>query len=186
MTLNYSRPDANFLETRIHYLGQKGTGRTTSEFPVMYYTIGRIWHLIGVHEALYRAIIMGIFFIGLLALYGTIADILKDQVPALFISTLMFTSPMLAYYANNFIMNIPALSFVFMGWWAAVRYRKYGHMKFIFMASAFFLLAGALKATAALSLLLLLSLVTIAPTRLGGFLGVNVRRSHRMVAIVLG
>ena len=77
MTLNYSRPDANFLETRIHYLGQKGTGRTTSEFPVMYYTIGRIWHLIGVHVALYRAIIMGIFFIGLLALYGTIADILN-------------------------------------------------------------------------------------------------------------
>lgn len=182
ITLNYSKPDARVLDSRIHYLGRLGNGKTISEFPLFYYAIGKLWRHTGQSEPIFRAIVLALFYGGMFALFITIAGILKDNMAALFVVGLLFTSPMLAYYANNFLMNAPALSLVFIGWYCIWAYSRYKRKGILFLGVFFFLIAGTLKASAALSLLVLLCLVLISNTRVKQrFLGSFVLPHHGSV-----
>lgn len=167
ITLNYKDTDTPFHRPRIHYLGHHGDGSAMSDFPLIHFAIGRIWRSTGQQEWIFRALVLSLFCIAMFMLHGMLCGLLRDHFSSLFIVTLVFTSPMLAYYANNFLMNVPAWSMAIIGWaffWKAL---ERGSRGMLMACLAAFLFAGLLKATAALSLLTLTAILVMHHVPLG-------------------
>lgn len=151
ITQNYYKEDLPFLEPAMHYAGPDGTGKTISEFPIIYYSIANIWKVFGKNEGLYRGIVLLYFLIALFALYRTISSYLDDRFLGLWVATLLFTSPMLVFYSSNFLANVPALSSALIGWAFFYKYIRKTKVKWLIVSFLFFTLGGLLKASAALS-----------------------------------
>lgn len=176
MAMNYYEGDNPFFEPSVHYLGHDGSGKTMSEFPVIYFIVGNLWKVCGHHEYLYRLIVVLMYFLGLLALFKTFEYVLKDSVIALVGALLMFTSPTLVYYGNNFLMDMPAFSLALIGLFFFFRYYQTGYEKYLFIFCIFYIFAGLLKITSLISF--------IAITGLFGLELINVKlRPDRKVFI---
>lgn len=167
ITLNYKDTDTPFHRPQIHYLGHHGDGGAMSDFPLLHFTMGRIWRSTGTQEWMFRAMVLSLFFLAMFMLHGMLRRLLKDDFLSVFIVALLFTSPMLAYYANNFLMNVPAWSMATIGWvlfWMNVTKASRGALV---TSIAAFLFAGLLKATAALSLVAVTCVLLIQHVPLG-------------------
>jgi len=139
----------------MHYAAGDGTGRTISEFPLIYYSVAKSWKLFGKSEGAYRGYILLYFLTALFALYRTIGDLLKDRFLGLWVALLLFTSPTLVYYSFNFLPNIPALSSVLIAWALFFQYSKRSHFLWLVLSFMFFTIGALLKTSAALSLIAL-------------------------------
>lgn len=159
---HYMQDGLPWWEGRMHYLGADGSGRALSELPLLPYVIGRVWRTTGHEEWLYRATVLFLSISGLIALYFTAFRLLKDGVLASWVSAFLFTSPMVAYYANNFLSNAAALGLVLWGWHATTTGLERSDRARLLGAVALFTVAGLLKATAGLSLLILLAMLLIS------------------------
>ena len=151
ITLNYYQDHHPFLEPSIHNLGSDGSGKTISEFPVIYYITAQLYKLFGYHEFIYRTLNLLIFICGLFAVFKIFENTLKDSFYAIMLALFLFTSPMLVYYANNFLMNSAALSFAFIGLYYFSVFCKDSKNKSLYLTAFFFSLAGLLKITSLLS-----------------------------------
>ncbi len=158
ITLNYDQDNNPFLKPSMHNLGYDGTGKTMSEFPVIYYMVGNLWKIFGHNEFIYRLIVVLIFFSGLFALFRIFEQELGDSVVAIIISLILFTSPTLVYYGNNFLMDIPAFSLALIGLMYFFKYFKTQQNRYLYYFMFFYLLAGLLKITSLLSFLAILGL----------------------------
>lgn len=148
LTLNYLEEGHRFFQPAIHWSGEPGNGKTVSGFPVIYYLVSLIWHVTGKHYFIFRSLNLLIVFTGLFYLFKFIKEFLGDGFWAIYIPVLLFTSPVLVYYSNTFMMNAPALGFVLIGlyhYWKYYQLKKPGRL---YAAMAFFLIAGLLKMTA--------------------------------------
>jgi len=114
-----------------------------------------LWKIFGYHEFIYRLLDVIIAFAGLYALFKLTQQLLEDGVWALFVSLLLFTSPIFAVYANNFIIDVPALSFSLIAWYFFVRYYKTKRLQPFYIFILFFMLSGLIKVTDLLSFLAL-------------------------------
>jgi 4-amino-4-deoxy-L-arabinose transferase-like glycosyltransferase len=151
ITLNYCQDDNAFLEPSVHNLGRDNTGKTMSENPVIFYLIGNTWKLIGQHEFIYRLFVCLLFFIGLYIVFRFIEDLLKDSILALFSSLFLFTSPTLVYYANNYLMDVPALSLAMIGLCYLLKFYFKRDDKSLYIGSGFYAMAGLLKVSSLLT-----------------------------------
>ena len=153
--MNYYQDNNPLLQPALHFLGRDGTGKTAGEFPLLYYLIAKLWKIFGYHEYIFRLVHLSIFFIGLIALMKTFEGILQDSFLAITFSLMLFTSPVLAYYANSFIPNTPSLGLVFIAWYLFWLFYKSEKSVFLWFSMLTFTLAGLIKVTAILSLLAL-------------------------------
>jgi len=150
ITQNYYDRDAPFLEPEIHWLGENQDSKTISEFPIIYYTVAQIWKASGKHYWIYRLLDYLIFVIGLLYLFKLSRRLIHDRFWSLFVPLLFFTSPVIAYYANNFIMNVNALALAFVGMYHFFEHAKNGRHRSLVFGCLIFALAGLFKITALL------------------------------------
>src|SRR5690554_210987 len=160
ITKNYEE-SLNFFQAEIHNFISDGesSGKTAGEFPALYYFMGVLWSVFGESTALYRLFVLLLFFVGLAALYDLSRMLIKNNFWAYFIVILVFTSPVLVYYANNFLTNVPAISLVFIGWrYLFIYFKKQKTRQLIFAVLAFSL-AALLKMTAAISIISLFGIL---------------------------
>ncbi len=150
-TMNYYQEGMDFFSPKVHNSGSDGTGKTASDFPIIYYFVAFLWTVFGYHEFIFRIVNLIITFLGLFALFKITEDLLKDSVWSIMLVLLLFTSPMLAYYSNNFLANVPAFSFVLIGWYFFLQFYKKRKIKFLYTTMFFFMLGGLLKITSAMS-----------------------------------
>lgn len=158
ITQHYYQDNLPFLEPEVHWRGEGETGKTISEFPIVYYSVAKIWQVVGKHYWIYRLMNFLILAIGLFYLKKLSLKILGDNFWAIFVPILLFSSPLLAYYGNNFLMNVNALSFAIIAAYHFYRHRTEKSYKHLIYACTFFLFAGLFKIT---SLLLFLGLGSI-------------------------
>jgi hypothetical protein len=162
MALNYHTGKLGFFNPETHNLtSDEGTSGkvATSEIPVFYYLIAKLYSIFGQHEFIYRLMNTLIFLTGLFYLFILANLLLKDSFWAAFIPLLFFTSPVLVYYGNNYLLNSSALAFSFIGWFYFTRFIQYRKYKQFLISIIFFLLAGAFKVTALLSVFAILGLM---------------------------
>ncbi|MBL4752049.1 MAG: glycosyltransferase family 39 protein [Flavobacteriales bacterium] len=155
LALNYYQGGMDFFHPQVHNLTSEDftTGYTsTSEMPLLYYSVAILYQAFGYHEFLYRLLNVMIFFTGLFYLYKLFLGLIKHQFWAMSLPLLLFSSPVLAYYANNFLSNSAALGFVFIGWYHFLEYSRNKNSKSFKWSILFFGIAGLLKITALLSL----------------------------------
>ncbi len=146
MTLNYMKEGMDFFQPRVHFQGIR-EGRGVAEFPLLYYLNAGLWKVTGQSEFLFRLINVLITFTGLFFLFRLFRDVLKSTfwsvVPVLF----LFTSPILAFYSNNFLVNAPALGLLFCGWYCFFRFRERGRSRTLAWAMLWVTLAGLFRVT---------------------------------------
>ncbi len=158
-TQTYYKDKNGFFEPKVLYLGDDNTGKTATEFPIIYYTIAQIWKIFGKHEYIYRAFVLLLSFIGLFSLFKMSEDILEDSYLALWISFILFSSPMLVYYANNFLMNVPAFSIALVALYYFYLFYKFSDNKYLYISTILYTLSGLIKIPALTSFVAILGLL---------------------------
>lgn len=116
ITEGYYQNESPFYEPSMLYQ-TGGTGQCVAEFPLFYYINAKLWTWFGKSEMIFRLFTFSIFVLGLFYLYWLIVDVLNSRFWAMIITLFVFTSPILVFYANGFMVNVPALAFVFIGWY---------------------------------------------------------------------
>ncbi len=159
ITYNYYKYHNNFFEPQTNLLTGKGfTGKNVSELPILHYSVAQLWKVFGYHEWIYRLLVLLIMFIGLLALFKVFQYVLDDPFWQIILPLWLFSSPILIYYGNNFLADVPALSFAFTGWYFFILYLRKQRMSSLILIFVFFGLAMLLKITAGMSFLALTGL----------------------------
>jgi len=148
--VNYYEENLNFFKPSLHFIGKSNTGNASGEFPIIYYTVAQIWKVTGPKAWIFRGFNIFIVFAGLLALFKLFENILKDSVWAIMLTLLLFTSPILVFYTNNFIADAPALGFSLLGAYLFYGFYYSKSQKKLYLACLFFLLGSLLKVTAAM------------------------------------
>lgn len=157
----------NFIEEKnpfqpsIHnYISDHDTsGKSAGEFTGVYYLMGRIWEFTGVQHWIYRLFNILMMSFACFSLYKTLQLLWKDTFWSLFLSLLLFASPLIVYYTPNFLTDITALALTVWGWSLYVRYSIEGKRKQLIAAFVLFTFAALLKITAAITVLSLLAVV---------------------------
>jgi len=154
IALNYYQGGMKFFKPETHNLtSDDGTSGKcfTSEIPILYYTIASFYTIFGYHEYIYRIFNTLLFFLGLFFLFRLLHYLLKDTFWSISLTLLIFTSPVLVYYGNNYLSNSSALSFSIIGWYYFIRFSLESKPKWFYISMVVFLIAAALKITALFS-----------------------------------
>ncbi len=155
ITMNYYQDNRNFFRPAIHWIGESG-GRTISEFPIIYFSVAQLWKVFGYHEFIFRLINVLIVFTGLYCLFRLAREFLSDTFWAILIPLFVFSSPLLAYFTNNFLMDAPAFGIVLIACYFYWKAYKAESNKWYYLSFLLFLLAGLLKISALLIFIALL------------------------------
>ncbi len=109
-TKNYYEEGMHFLKPAIHWQGNI-EGKTVSEFPLINYTVACLWKVFGEHEYIYRFTILLIYIVAILFMFVMIYNASSSLIYSYFGTSIITTSPVLAYYSFSFLTDVPALSF---------------------------------------------------------------------------
>ncbi len=158
IAINYYQHGMRFFHPEVLYqISDGGTsGYTVGEFPGLYYLVALLWKLFGYHDSIYRLTNTLIFFLGLFALFRLLQRLLKDNFWSIALSLLLFTSPVVIYYASNYITDTSALSLTLIGWSLFFKYSLQNNKYAFYLAMLFFTLAGLLKVVALMSVIAIL------------------------------
>ncbi|MEN8223856.1 MAG: glycosyltransferase family 39 protein [Bacteroidota bacterium] len=157
--MNYYNYDLDITQTRLYnHLAEKGGSDVVlAECPVLYYFVGILYTIFGNHDSIFRIVNALLLFIGLFYLFKSLRILLQDKFWALFVTAIIFTSPTLIYYGNNFLPDTSAFGLVFIALYHLVRYSREQKNKYLYFAAIIFALAGLLKITALVSLMAVMS-----------------------------
>jgi hypothetical protein len=144
ITMNYYKENRNFFEPAVYWVGEKD-GKTVSECPLIYYSVGQLWKIFGYHEFIFRILNILIVFTGLFCLYKILDRFLSDIFWSFTITFLLFTSPILVYYTNNFTADAPALGLALIGCFLIMKGFNTGKKIYFYLFFFFFILAGLIK-----------------------------------------
>ncbi|PIP53690.1 MAG: hypothetical protein COX07_09345 [Bacteroidetes bacterium CG23_combo_of_CG06-09_8_20_14_all_32_9] len=159
--LNYANKDINFFKPQLHCLLSDNytTGYCTEEFPILYFTVGVLYKIFGFNEFIYRFLVILVYFIGLFYLFKTFNLFISNNYLSMVLTFFSFISPVIIFYTNNFLLNVPALSFTFIGWYYFMLFYKEKKGKHFYIALVLFALASLLKLSEAMSLFVLIGLL---------------------------
>lgn len=153
LTQNYFQYDLPFFKPEMHNQLCEGgySGKAVGEFPIIYYFVAQLWKTFGKHEWIFKLVQITILFLGLFSLFLCSKRLLKNQFWAGFLSLLIFTSPMVVFYGPNFLPDVPALSFVFLAWYFALRFTENRKAIHLWISAMLFCMAMLLKITSVIS-----------------------------------
>jgi hypothetical protein len=162
IALNYYQEGMHFFKPQTHmlYSDDNTTGYSApSELPILYYFVAILYKIFGYHEYLFRGLNLLIFFTGLFYLFKLSDAILHNLLFSTITVALIFSSPVLVYYANNFMPNTVAMSFSCIGWYYFYKYYCVGKSRVFMVSMFFFALAGTMKITELTSVFIILILL---------------------------
>jgi hypothetical protein len=146
MTQNYYAENLPFLEPKIHaQIAQEGRGM--AEFPVFYYVSAQCWKIFGKNVFWNRFLNCCFVFTGLFFLFKLSLRVLKNNALALIVLVIVFSSPVITFYTNNFMSNAPALASLFIGWYFLYDYYHSGKNWTLVWAFSALVLATLLRST---------------------------------------
>lgn len=172
LTLMYYQNGMNFFEPQTHNLTSEGNTSgyvAPSEVPVLYYFIAFLYKILGYHDFIYRLVNTSIFLAGIFFLFKLLKLNTNSNFWSITGALLFFTSPVLAYYGNNFLTNSSSLSFSIIGWYLFFKYRKTGFTKCFYWSIAIFCLACCMKISAGFSLFSLMAVFLMEKFRIARF-----------------
>ncbi|WP_163708832.1 ArnT family glycosyltransferase [Mangrovibacterium lignilyticum] len=153
ITLNYYLENHNLWNPHLFYTSENGDRQAVSEFPIIYYIVGKIWKITGESPGIFRLINLLIFWIGLYHLLLLINHWVKDRFWSFAVLLFLYSSPIIGYYAFNFTPDVPALGLAMSGLYFLNKYLHNGKITTLIAACLFYTLASLLRITALLSIL---------------------------------
>jgi hypothetical protein len=149
IALNYYQNGMDFLKPELMHLRSDDftTGYAVSEFTGVYYFIALVYKIFGHHDFIFRFVHSLLFFAGLYSLFKLANRFLKNELMSVFVSLLVFSSPIVAYYANNFLPDTVSFSFVLISWYFFFAFQEKQDKRSLIWLSLFLSLAILLKIT---------------------------------------
>ncbi|MEN8202382.1 MAG: hypothetical protein ABFS28_07290 [Bacteroidota bacterium] len=126
---------------------------TVVEFPLIYFLISVFYRIFGIHVFWFRMFQVALGFLGLLYLFKASYYFTKNWFYAGVIPLIIFTSPIYAFYLNNYIPDAVALSLTFAGFYFFMKHSREQRFRPWVTAMCFFLLAGLTKTSSLLPFL---------------------------------
>lgn len=162
LTRNYAEGNG-LLEPEMDILlaDEYTTGKTAGEFPILYYTVGKIWAMTGESVLIYRIFYLMILFVALYCLFQSLRLLLGSEFWSIGIALALFTSPVFVNYGVSFLTDVPAFCFVLIALHSLHLYvlrRKY---PWFFMAMLFFALGGLIKVSSLILFVLVLFIFSL-------------------------
>ena len=146
ITKNYFEEGMHFFEPKIHFQASL-EGKAVGEFPIIYYMNAAIWKVTGENFVTVRLLNLSIVFLGLFFLFKLCDRYLNNLFYSLFIPLLIFSSPLFGYYSNNFLINLPAVCILFIGWYYLYKSIQENGQKSIIIASILLTVSVLLRPT---------------------------------------
>lgn len=158
IAMNYYNHGMNFFKPEVFFqISDGGTaGYAVGECPILYYAVAILWKIFGHSDLIFRGLNFLIFFIGLFALFRMLQRVFKDNFWAMALPLLFFTSPVIVYYAGNYLTDTTALALSFVGWNLITKSYLEEHKRSFYLAILVFMIAGLLKIVALISVIALL------------------------------
>lgn len=127
MAINYKLYHLPFFQPEVSNLASIN-GRAAAEFPLFYYIAAQF----NDSEFVLRIIHTGIFLTGIISAYYIAFYFLKDKLLSIYVMLFLFSSPLLVFYGNNFLSDVPALSIAYTAWAIYLHHSssKYGLLLF--------------------------------------------------------
>ncbi|MGZ4035132.1 MAG: hypothetical protein ACXVPU_02410 [Bacteroidia bacterium] len=119
-------------------------GITRVDFPINEYFVAIFMKLSGTTSpAVFRAYTLVVSLIGLIFLFLMTKKITSSELKAWIVTFFVFLSPVYVYYQDGFIPSIPAIAYIFIGYYYFFSYKE-DNRKINFFISIFFMLLAAL------------------------------------------
>jgi hypothetical protein len=158
IALNYYQNGYKFFHPQVHFLFTQN-GYAAGEFPLIYFISAILFKLFGVHYFLFKGLNLLIFFTGLYFLFKLAYRFANEVFSPLIICVLYFCTPVIFFYANNFLSDVSALSFNIIGFYYFIGFIDTSKNKKLISAALCFALAGLLKASASILVVAILSAI---------------------------
>ena len=171
IALMYAEHGMHFFKPEMHNLHADGqtTGYAVGEFPIIYYFVAILYKLFGHHDYLFRATDLFIFFAGLFFMFKMIYLVSRDYFYAILFPLLLFTSPLLVYYANNFLPEVPSLGLTLIGWYFFFKMRNQYKSWYLYISIFFFTMATLIKVSSGISMIVVFGLLFLESINLPTF-----------------
>lgn len=158
IALNFYQHGMNFFKPEVMFqISDGGTsGYTVGECPLLYYFIAILWKVFGYSDFIYRLANTSIFFIGLFAFHRLLLRITKDAFWSICLPLTLFVSPVVAYYANNYLTDTTSLALILIGWNFFFDYYQQKNNRAFYVAIFFFTIAGLIKVSSLISVMALI------------------------------
>jgi 4-amino-4-deoxy-L-arabinose transferase-like glycosyltransferase len=144
---------AAFLEPQTNWISPMGNRHAAAEFPIVYYIIGQIWKLTGYQLWLSKLFSLGLLMTAIISLRYFLLWFFESKQKVLVFSGIIFSAPVLIYYADTVLPNIYAFSFLLFAISACFSYlqtkSKWSYLSFTIFLS----LAILIKVTALIAVL---------------------------------
>jgi hypothetical protein len=154
LALNYYENGMRFFEPRVHNL-LGGEGRAAAELPLLYYAVAALYQIFGPDDWLFRMLNFAILALGLFLFSRALLRFVADPWLALFPAFFLMGSPLLAFYAFNFLPNTAALGMILVAASLYTRFHETQRLGWFYAASATAALAALLKVSALIPFLAL-------------------------------
>lgn len=191
IALNYYQGGMHFFQPEVNNLTSDGgtSGKCmTSEFPLLYYSSAVLYKIFGYHDFLFRLLNTLIFLLGLYYLFKSILLLSNDTFWSVALTLLIFSSPVLVYYGNNYLSNSAAFAFTLIGWYYFLSFLIEKRIKLFYISLFIFFLAALLKVTALFSLLAIIGvylLEWLKVKRSADISGSFIKKSYFIVPVLL-
>jgi len=146
-TLNLAQGDGDFFHPQVHHLSSDNntTGSGASEAPILYYFVAQLYNIFGYNIAIYRIVNTFIFFTGVFYLFKLLKILFKNSFWAYVIPLIIFVSPVVAFYASNFLTDTTAFAISLIAWYYFFKFKEKKKDKFLHTSFLFFTISGLLK-----------------------------------------
>ena len=147
MALSYHTDEASFWLPRCHKARKGEEGITAGEFPIIPYTVSKMYDAWGVDEVYHRGFVLFLSLLGFLLSYLLIAKLLNSYWWASLVASLWLASPNLIFYSFSFLPDLPALTFAVLALYVLKRSSNGPTPSAILLFSFFAAISGLLKLT---------------------------------------
>jgi len=156
-TWGYASQTLNFFQPEMNNLAPNGTGQVATEFPILYYISGILYRVFGIVPAIPRMLNITFVLMGLFSLYRILKELFTQKFWPIILPMFLFTSPLLVFFTNNFLPDLPAFGLSIWATYYFYLYASKGYeRKHYILSLSLFLLAALLKLSFVLPLLVLL------------------------------
>jgi hypothetical protein len=143
---NYFNNGFHFFKPQLYNL-KNIDGMAACEFPLSYYISAILYVFFGKHIVIQKLLHLIIIYFGVYSIFKLCNYILKDFAYSILISLIVFTSTVFNYYSFNYLPDIPALGFIFMGWFFIYKYQINSKIPTLILSFLFFTLGSLIKVT---------------------------------------
>lgn len=149
MALSYYMDQPSFWLPRCHRAHRNPEGITAGEFPLIPYTVSKLYNLFGFHEWIHRVFILCLSITGYIFAFLLVERLIKNSITASLIALCWISSPNIVYYSISFLPDVASLSMLTISIYFLIGFQKPAWWNYLLVA-VFLSLAGLLKLSALL------------------------------------